>query len=137
MKLGNTSCQGGDARPDRVHEGVAEHRNEIVILEDPALDFLGQLFALGGLHRGDILLELGVEILDADRIRDELAAAFEQRLVPIGPARADTGASEDDVDPGPLLQAALPAFWPAPRPGSASCRGCRSPEAEMRRSPRE
>ena len=32
-----------DARPDRVHEGVAEHRDEIVVFKDRALDVLGQL----------------------------------------------------------------------------------------------
>src|SRR5215468_6708214 len=94
---------GGNARPDRVHEGVAEHRSKIVVFQDPTLNFLGQLLALGGLDRGDILVELGVEFGDAELIGAKAAAALEQRLIPIGPARADSRAAKDDLDPGPFL----------------------------------
>ncbi len=52
----------GDARPDRIDEGVAEHRHEIIILEDLALDLLGQFLALGAVDRGEVLVELGVEV---------------------------------------------------------------------------
>src|SRR6266853_6528325 len=37
-------------------------------------------------------------------------AAFEVRLIPIGPARADAGAVHDDLNTGPFLQPALLAL---------------------------
>src|SRR5439155_2262331 len=51
-----------DARPNHVDEGVAEHREEIVIFENPALDLFGERPALGRLLRCQILVELGIEV---------------------------------------------------------------------------
>src|SRR5215471_11978612 len=96
-----------DPRPDRVHESVAEHRHEIVVLEDRALDLLRQSLALLGLLRCQVLVVLGIEFFDAELVGGEHAAAFEVRLVPIGPAGADSCAGEDDVDAGPLLYPTL------------------------------
>src|SRR5262249_14837878 len=100
---------GGDARSDAVHEGMAEHRDEIGILQNLALDSFRQLLALGRFCRAGILLNLLVEALDADCVGAEATAAFEQRLVPVGPGRANAGAHEDDVGPGPGLQTGLTA----------------------------
>src|SRR5205085_1317445 len=96
-----------DAGPDRVDEGVAEYRHEIILFEDRPLDFLGQLLALRRLRRGRVVRELLVEVLDADRVGAEPAAAAEQRLVPIGPRGADAGAGKHDVEPGPFFEPAL------------------------------
>src|SRR6266851_54251 len=52
---------GGDPRTDRVDEGVAEDRDEVVILQDLALDLFGERLALGRLVGGQIFVELGVE----------------------------------------------------------------------------
>src|SRR5215475_4387170 len=97
----------GDARPDRVHERVAEHRDQVVVLENPALDLLGELLALGRVDRPLVLVELAVEILDADAIAGVEAAALEVAFVPERPAPADPGAVEDDLGPRKLLEAAL------------------------------
>src|SRR5262245_39528733 len=97
----------GDAGADRVHERVAEHRHEIVVLEDAALDLLGELLTLGGVDRPLVLIELAVEVLDADAVTRVEAAALEVPLVPERPAPADPGALQDDLDPGELLEAAL------------------------------
>ena len=86
---------------------MAEHRDEVVIIEDLALDLFGQPLSLGGIIGSEIAIVFGVEVLHAKRIGGQEAAAFEVRLVPIGPAGADAGAGEDDVDPGPLLEAGL------------------------------
>src|SRR5260370_15482949 len=89
---------------------MAEHRDEVVVLEDFPLDLFGQSFALVRLVGCEVFFVLGVEIFNAELVGGEHAAAFELRLVPIGPARANAGAGEDDVDPGPLLHPALPAL---------------------------
>src|SRR6266567_1490922 len=57
-----------DARADRVDEGMAEDRNEIVVLQDRFLDFFGQLPALDTVERIQVFLKLIVEILDAEEI---------------------------------------------------------------------
>src|SRR6516225_2863204 len=99
-----------DAGADRVHEGVTEHRHEIIILQDRALDLLGQRLTFGGLIGSEVLLVFDVELLDAELVGGEHAAAFELRFVPIGPAGADASAGQEDVDAGPFLHPALLAF---------------------------
>ena len=49
---------GDHAGADGVDEGVAEHRHQVVVLQDAALDLLGQLLALGGVDRPLVLVEL-------------------------------------------------------------------------------
>src|SRR5262245_17451804 len=97
----------GDAGADRVHKRVAEHRHQIIVLEDAALDLLGELLALGGIGRPLVLVELAVEVLHADAIARVEAAALELPLVPERPAPADPSALQDDLNPGELLEAAL------------------------------
>src|SRR4051812_29548020 len=79
----------GDLRADRVDEGVTEDRNEIVVLENLALDLLGELLALGAVDRVHVGLELGIERGDADAVLDVEAAALEPSLIPVRPAAAD------------------------------------------------
>src|SRR5262249_17527143 len=95
---------------DRVHERVTEHRHQIVVLEDAALDLLGELLALGGIDRPLVLIELAVEVLHADAVTRVETAALEVPLVPERPAAADPRAVQDDLDPWELLQAALKAL---------------------------
>ena len=82
--------------PDRVHEGVVEHQDEIIILQDLVLDLLGQRLTLSGLIGFEALLVFGVELVGGER-----SAAFELRFLPIGPAGADAGAGQEDVDARP------------------------------------
>src|SRR5207247_536500 len=97
-----------DARADGAGGGLAEHRDEIVIVENLPLDFLGKRLSLGGIVGGEVAFVLGVELIHANGVGGDETAAFEVRLVPIGPARTDAGAGEDDIDPGPLLDPGLP-----------------------------
>src|SRR4029077_409236 len=99
---------GRDARTDRADDGVAEYRDKVVVLEDPALDLFGQRLSFGGIVGCEVSIVFGVEVAHAERIGGEEATAFEIRLIPVGPARANAGAGEDDVDPGPFLYSALP-----------------------------
>src|SRR5215470_6011330 len=69
-------------RADRVDERVAEHGHQVVILEDPALDFLGQLLSLSRIDRPLVVIELAVEIPHADAVARVEAATLEERLVP-------------------------------------------------------
>src|SRR6266446_8292349 len=94
-------------RPDRVHERVAEHRDQVVVLEDPALDLLGELLALGRVDRSLVLVELAVEVLHTDTITRVEAPALEVAFVPEGPASRDPDALEDDLGSGKLLESAL------------------------------
>src|SRR5262245_45850056 len=98
---------GGNPWADGVDEGVAEHRHQVVVLQNAALDLLGQLLALGGVDRPLVLVELGVEVLHADAVARVEAAALEVALVPERPAAADAGALEDDLHAGPVLEPAL------------------------------
>src|SRR6266852_2405775 len=66
-----------DARPDHIDEGVAEYRDEIVILQDLPLDLGGQVFPFGVVCRGEILVELAVEVGHAVTILAIEAAAFD------------------------------------------------------------
>src|SRR5260370_31083820 len=49
-----------DPGADGIDEGMAEDRNEVVVLEDLALDLLGQRLPLSSLVRCHILVELGI-----------------------------------------------------------------------------
>ena len=75
--VGNTSCHFCrlDARPDRVDEGMAEHRHEIIVLQHRPLDLLRQLLAFGPVIGSQVLLELVVERLDAEEVLGLEAAA--------------------------------------------------------------
>ncbi len=86
---------------------MSEDRDEVVVFEDLALDLLGERLPLSGLVGGHVSVELRVEILYANPIGGELAATFEIRFIPVGPAGADAGAVHDDLDPGPFLHPAL------------------------------
>src|SRR5260370_4678669 len=98
---------GHDPSPDRVDERVAEHRHQVVVLEDAALDLLGQLLPFRGIDRPLVLLELAVEVLHADAVPRVEPAALEVALVPERPASPDPGTVEDDLDSGPVLEPAL------------------------------
>src|SRR5919197_757087 len=98
------------ARTDRVDEGVAEDRHQIVVLKNRALDLLRQLFALGRIDGALVLVELAVEILHADPIARVEAAALEMAFVPERPAPGDAHAVEDHLHAGPLLETALQAL---------------------------
>src|SRR2546422_10800288 len=98
---------GRDAGPDRVDERVAEDGHEVVVLEDGALDLLGELLALDGIDGSLVLLELGVQLLDADAVPNVEAAALDVALVPERPPPGDPDAVEDDLHARPLLDAAL------------------------------
>src|SRR4029453_3467070 len=97
----------GDTGADRVDERVAEHRHEIIVVEDAALDLLGELLSLSGIDRALVQLELGVEILDANAITRAEAATLEVGLVPERPASPDPHALKDDLGSGKLLEPAL------------------------------
>src|SRR5712691_1980189 len=101
---------GRELGPDRVDERMAEHGYQIVVLEDAPLDLLGQLLALGRIDRSLVLLELGVQILDADPIARAEAAALEVGLVPERPASGDSHAVEQHLHAGPVLEPALEAL---------------------------
>src|SRR6059036_755964 len=92
---------------DRVDERVTEHGHQVVVLEDPALDLLGELLALGRVDRALVLVELAVEVLHTDTITRVEAPALEVAFVPEGPASCDPDALEDDLGSGKLLEPAL------------------------------
>src|SRR5262249_35001749 len=94
-------------RADRVDERVAEHGYHVIILEDPALDLLGQFLSLRGIDRPLVLVELAVEVRHADTVTRVEAAALEECLVPERPAPGDPGGLKDDLDPGPVFEPAL------------------------------
>src|SRR4029453_2176920 len=71
-----------DPRADRVDERVAKHGYQIVILEDPALDLLGQSLSLRRVDRTLVLVELPVEVRHADAVTRAEAAALEEGFVP-------------------------------------------------------
>ena len=71
-----------DPRANRVDERVAEHGYQVVILEDPALDLLGQFLSLHRIDRPLVLVELTVEVRDADAVTRAEAAALEEGFVP-------------------------------------------------------
>src|SRR5262249_44642518 len=85
---------GGDGREDilpflrrhpranRVDERVAKHGYHVVVLEDPALDLLGQLLSLCRIDRRLVLVELAVEVPHADAVTRVEAAALEEGLIP-------------------------------------------------------
>src|SRR6516162_3986884 len=84
------------SRPDPVHEGVAEHRDEVVVLKDFALELFRQCLARSRFIRCQILVVFGVEFWDAEFVGGEHAAAFEFGLIPIRPSGTDAGAGEQD-----------------------------------------
>src|SRR5204862_8363953 len=96
-----------DLGADRVDERVAEHGHQLVVLEDSALDLLGELLALGWVDRALILIELAVEVFHTDTITRVEAPALEVAFVPEGPASRDPDALEDDLGSGKLLEPAL------------------------------
>src|SRR5881397_1534521 len=98
---------GRDAGPDRINERVAEDGHEVVVLEDGALDLLGELLPFGRIDRSLVLLELGVQLLDAEAVARVEAAALDVGLVPERPASGDPDAVEDDLYARPLLDSAL------------------------------
>src|SRR2546426_10110657 len=59
---------GCDAGPDRIDERVAEDGHEVVVLEDGALDLLGELLPFGRIDGSLVLPELGVQLLDAEAV---------------------------------------------------------------------
>src|SRR5258705_6709838 len=95
---------------DRVDERVAEHGHEVVVLENAALDLLGELLPLRGIDRPLVLVELGVEVLHADAVARAEAAALEVAFVPERPASCDPDTVQDDLGPRKLLEAALEAL---------------------------
>src|SRR3954447_16673572 len=87
---------GLDPWSDRVDESVPEYRHEVVVLQDAALNFFGQLLALVTIERFLILLEFRVEVLHADHVLGLKTAAFEHTFVPVGPAAAYAGRVHDN-----------------------------------------
>src|SRR5215472_957323 len=67
--------RGGNPRPDRLHCRVPEHWDEIVIVENLALDFLGQFLPLGAIDRGEVAGEVRVEVGDTIAVFAVEAAA--------------------------------------------------------------
>src|SRR5438132_8254997 len=96
-----------DPWTDRVDERVPEHGYQIVVLENRALDLLGELLALRRVDRPLVLIELAVEVLHADAVARAEASALEVALVPERPASRDPDAVQDDLGPGKLLETAL------------------------------
>src|SRR2546427_1623149 len=96
-----------DPRADRVDERVAEHRHEVVVFQNAALDFLGEPLSLCRIDRPLVLVELRVEVLHADAVARVEAAALEVAFVPERPASRDPDAVQDDLGPRKLLEAAL------------------------------
>src|SRR4029450_6650576 len=94
----------------RAPERVGAPRHQIVVLENAALDLLGELLALGRVDRPLVLVELAVQVLHADAVARVEAAALEVALVPERPASADPGAVQDDLDSRELLEATLEAL---------------------------
>src|SRR5262249_25068808 len=77
------------SRPDPVHESVAEHRDEVVVLEDFALDLFSQRLARGRIIGCQISVIFGVEFWDTEFVGSEHAVAFDFGLVPIRPSSPD------------------------------------------------
>src|SRR5262249_27375974 len=71
-----------DPRADRVDERVTEHRPQVVILEDAALDLFGQFLSLRRIDRPLVLVELTVEIRHADAVTSIETATLEEGFVP-------------------------------------------------------
>src|ERR1700730_10625634 len=55
------SC-GGNAGADRLHRGMPKYRDEIVVVEDLALDFLGQSLAFAAIRGSEVSGELRIEL---------------------------------------------------------------------------
>src|SRR5216683_7428875 len=96
-----------DARADRIHKSVTEDRDEVVVLQDLALDLGGQAFPFGVVGRGEIFAELAVELRHAVAIPAVEAVAFNIGIVPVRPGSTDAASIHNDLDPRPLLQTAL------------------------------
>src|SRR3989442_6541623 len=103
---------GRDAGPDRIDERVAEDGHEVVVLEDGALDLLGELLPFGRIDRSLVLLELGVQLLDAEAVARVEAAALDVGLVP-----EPTASRRPDALGADLYAPALPYSAP-PTPGA-------------------
>src|SRR5262245_22323642 len=71
---------GCDPRADRVDERVAEHRYHVIVLEDPALDLLGQPLPLRRIDRPFVLVELTVEVRHTDSVTRIEAPTLEEGL---------------------------------------------------------
>src|SRR5262249_59102399 len=99
-----------DARTDGVHESVAKNGYQVVILQDCALNLLGQLLALSRIDRRFVAVELCVEFRYAHSVRGIEAAPFEERLVPIRPCSADARSVHDHLDAVPLVYTSLGAL---------------------------
>src|SRR6476660_9545731 len=78
-----------DARTYCVQEGVAEYGDEIVVLQNGTLHLLRQLLAIRRIGRRVVVVELGIQLLDANAVGCVEAAAFEESLVPVGPCPTD------------------------------------------------
>src|SRR5438067_6361600 len=55
-----------DPRSDRVDEGVPEHRNEVIFLQDCRLDLLCETLAFRDIGGGQVFGEFVVDFLDAE-----------------------------------------------------------------------
>src|SRR6516165_10986957 len=84
-----------DARTDGVHESVAKNGYHVVILQDCALDLLGQPLALSSIDRRFVPVELSIEFRYAHSVGGIEAAALEERLVPVRPCSADARSVHD------------------------------------------
>src|SRR5207248_4188912 len=91
-------------RPDRVDEGVPEHRHKVIVLKDRTLNVLCQLLALLAVDRSEILIELGVELRHAIAVAAVEAATPHEAVVPVRPSPADPCGIEDDLHARPFLQ---------------------------------
>src|SRR6202022_2539379 len=86
-----------DPRPYCVDEGVSEHRNEVIVLQDLPLDLLREILPFLLVVGDEVLLEFAVEIADTEEVPGLEAAAFEHRVEPMGPGPADTGGINNDL----------------------------------------
>src|SRR3984893_4807414 len=96
-----------DPRPYCVDEGVSEHRNDGIVIQRLPLDLLRETLPFLLVVGGEVLLEFAVEIADTEEVPGLEAAAFEHRVVPIGPGSADTCGIHDNLDAWPFLEAAF------------------------------
>src|SRR5262249_23054464 len=96
-----------EARAVGIDERVAEYRDEVEVLEDFPLDLRRQILPLLAVSRGEVCLELVVQLRHAVAVLVVEAAATHERVVPGRPGTADTGGVHDDWDTGPLLHPAL------------------------------
>src|SRR6516164_4460485 len=89
-----------DARTDGVHESMAKNGYHVVILQDCALDLLGQPLALSSIDRRFVAVELSIECRYAHPVGAIEAAAPDDGHLSVRPCSHDARSLHNHLDGG-------------------------------------